>query len=109
MKLLAAGVVAAALLVAGCAMSTRTMPPATELGGDPGSLESLERGRMLIVTECSECHRIYWPQEYSSRIWPEVLDDMGKRASLNEGQTHDIVEYYVAAARHAESSDASER
>ena len=109
MKLLAAGVVAAALLVAGCAMSTRTMPPATELGGDPGSLESLERGRMLIVTECTEFHRIYWPQEYPSAAWPDMVEDMGNRSALSEAQTHDIVEYYVAAARHAESSDASER
>ena len=64
---------------------------------------------MLIVTECSECHRIYWPQEYSSLIWPEALDDMGKRASLNEEQTRDIVAYYVAAARHAESGAAVQR
>ncbi len=90
--------------IAGCAaMGMNTMPPASELVAsgyaDSSETESLEQGRILIVTECTECHRIYWPSEFAPTVWPEILGDMGKRASLEPDGADAILRYYVAASR----------
>lgn len=61
--------------------------------------ESLRRGRILAVTECASCHRQYWPSEYSSQKWPSILQKMGKRASLDQNQINDLIQYHVAASR----------
>lgn len=61
--------------------------------------ESLRRGRILTVTECVSCHRQFWPNEYSEKKWPSILLQMGKRASLDDGQIKDLINYHVAASR----------
>ena len=85
-----------------------TMPPASVLVtagyADNSESETLERGRILAVTECTECHRIYWPAEFAPLDWPDILDDMGGRASLESDGVDAIGKYYVAAARHAQET-----
>ena len=78
-------IVAAALVLAGCAAGgSRSMPLAEQLVSEEGGrdLETLERGRALTVTECNMCHRQYWPSEYSPRQWARVAKTMGGKANL---------------------------
>lgn len=63
--------------------------------------EQLERGRMLAVTECSDCHRQYWPVEYSVDEWPGIIVRMGRRASLDPEDVADLRVYFDHASRWA--------
>jgi len=64
-----------------------------ELGVDEALLA---RGRALAVTECAECHRFYWPREYSSAEWPNIIKKMGDRASLRRSDIEALELYFVA-------------
>ncbi len=81
----------------------------------PGTdLEALRRGRALAVTECTGCHRLYWPNEYSPKEWPGIVRKMGARSSLSDSQTRDLESYYVSASQaaqgsHGEKSDAKKQ
>jgi hypothetical protein len=71
----------------------------------PGAdLESLRRGRALAVTECTGCHRLYWPNEYSPKEWTGIVRKMGARSSLSDSQMRDLESYYVSASQAAERS-----
>jgi uncharacterized protein with PIN domain len=61
---------------------------------------ALRRGRALAMTECTECHRYYWPHEYSAEQWRGIVKKMGKRASLSSAQT-EAVELYFVTTREA--------
>jgi hypothetical protein len=73
---------------------------ATEMTGNSIEAEAaVRRGRTLSITECSGCHRVYRPNEYSRDEWSSIVRKMGARASLNESQMRDLEAYYVAAAK----------
>jgi hypothetical protein len=105
----AALILACIVVIGACAMSgMNTMPPASVLitagYAENSESENLERGRILAVTECTECHRIYWPAEFMPLDWSDILDDMGGRASLEADGVDAIRKYYVTAARHAQET-----
>ena len=81
----------------------------------PGTdLEALRRGRALAVTECTGCHRLYWPNEYLPKEWPGIVRKMSARSSLSDSQTRDLESYYVSASQaaqgsHGEKSDAKKQ
>jgi hypothetical protein len=71
----------------------------------PGTdLEGLRRGRALAVTECTGCHRLYWPNEYSPKEWPGIVRKMGARSSLSDSQIRDLESYYVSASQAAQGA-----
>ncbi len=98
-----------AVLASACVSAKYAFPTAGELEGsgrfDARQLESLEAGRVLAVVECSDCHRMYWPAEYSAEEWPGILATMGRRASLTEEEIADLELYFTVVA--ADSFDAS--
>lgn len=68
----------------------------------PGAAErycSMQRGRALAVTECTRCHRFFFPCEYPAEIWPSVMRNMGRRSNLSKRQVGDITRYMVVASR----------
>jgi hypothetical protein len=94
----------------GCATSSTPLPisePSLVQGqfNEQSDLESLRRGRALAVTECAECHRFYWPHEYSPSAWPGIVRNMGRLASLNKDQIRDVERYYVSASRAERDSE----
>jgi len=60
---------------------------------------SMRSGRILAVTECAECHRFYWPHEYSPEEWPAITRKMGGRASLSKSQIKDLELYFVTMSK----------
>jgi len=86
--------------VIGCS-AIRRLPAAEEVVpyGENRDRETLRRGRALMVTECTSCHRTYWPGEFSPREWSDISLNMGQRASLTTPQTEDLRDYVMAAAR----------
>lgn len=95
----------------GCATSSNLRLPTAErlsLSGvvtDGVSVESLERGRIIAVTECASCHRHYQPGDYSPSEWRSLVRRMAKRSSLSRDQTTDLEHYYSAANRAALGKD----
>lgn len=67
--------------------------------GENESKDVLELGRVLMVTECTGCHRPYWPSEFSPRQWSDIAQNMANRASFTTPQTDAFRSYVMAAAR----------
>lgn len=90
--------------IAGCATAIRSLPTASELiarGSLPANADrsALQRGRALAITECAQCHRFFWPEEYSSSKWQEILRRMAPLSSLSVSQAADLKLYFLAASR----------
>ena len=87
---------------AGCVTSSRwSMPTAQQLSTEwsrPVDLEALDRGRVIAMTECSECHRQYWPGEYETEEWPDILEEMARRASLSGEELESVTLYLTVAS-----------
>ncbi|RJP75372.1 MAG: hypothetical protein C4532_00555 [Candidatus Abyssobacteria bacterium SURF_17] len=103
----------AILLLVGCAGLTNSLPIPEHLmeqGAvrDDSQLDSLRRGRALAVTECTECHRLYWPGDYAPDEWPRIIRKMGYRTSLDAGQLSDLELYHVTASRAARQQSGGE-
>lgn len=89
---------------AGCANMPSFLPTESQLVAadalsEPAPCDSLLRGRALVVTQCTSCHRFFFPCEYPSRAWPALINDMGRRALLTRRQIGDATRYMVAASR----------
>lgn len=86
----------------GCAAAGPSLPTAEELVGSSAASpqgEALRRGRAIAATECTGCHRLFWPREYSPAEWRVIAQKMGLRASLGEEQIRDLSAYLEAASR----------
>ena len=60
---------------------------------------TMRRGRALVITECTGCHRFFWPCEYSPMMWAGLMQSMGNRIALSRRQIGDMTRYMVAASR----------
>lgn len=60
---------------------------------------SMQRGRALVVTECTACHRFFFPCEYPPAMWPSLIQNMASRPVLTNRQIGDMTRYMVAASR----------
>ncbi len=60
---------------------------------------SMQRGRALLVTRCTECHRLFFPCEYPPAVWPGLIQGMGRKSNFSLRQIGDMTRYMVAASR----------
>ena len=86
-------------LGAGCATTAEPALTAESMAAEGVDAASVRRGRALAVTGCAECHRFYWPHEYSPEEWPRIVRKMRNRASLDSGQADAVELYFVATSR----------
>jgi hypothetical protein len=101
------GVMGFVIFLFGCAASNRQLPMPEQLIAQGVITEGVDatillRGRALAVTECTSCHRFYWPQDYPPEAWRGIAKLMGKRASLSKTQIKDLELYFVGASRAAQ-------
>jgi len=99
MKLLLAFLVVIACLVA--CESVNYVPPATPqmaaaTKGRPGDVALLQKGRTLLVHRCIECHTLPPLWHYKTEDWPEIVNSMSHRASLNPADRDAIVAFILA-------------
>lgn len=95
--------IAFAAATAGCAGEKASVPTAERLqaaGALPrgADVDAVRRGRVLFVTECGACHRLYLPREYPPQEWRPIATRMGVRASLGEEQVADLLAYLTSAS-----------
>jgi mono/diheme cytochrome c family protein len=68
----------------------------------PESTEaSLNAGRALFESHCNACHGYPDVSQIDEGRWPEILSRMGKKASLDEAQTHAVLSFVLIARSEA--------
>ena len=84
-----------ALALVGCA--PRQPPTVTASDAQRGNVElaELQQGRKLLIGKCTNCHKAPMPNEHTAAEWPEKLDEMAARASLDMGEQKLIEKYLV--------------
>jgi hypothetical protein len=73
---------------------TPQMAAATK--GRPVNVALLQKGRTLLVHRCIECHTLPPLWHYKTEDWPEIVNSMSHRASLNPPDRDAIVAYILA-------------
>lgn len=53
-----------------------------------------KKARQLYSHQCSQCHSLHAPSQFTANQWPSLLKVMGKRANLSE-QQHALITKYV--------------
>lgn len=100
--------------IAGCVTADRYLPTADELiarGAASANADrsALQRGRTLAITECAQCHRFFWPDEYSSSEWREIVRRMAPLSSLGANQSADLELYFIASSLEREADTEQSR
>jgi len=57
------------------------------------SLEELQQGRELYINNCSNCHALPSPDDYSVSGWYNVLQQMAPKTSLNTQELSMVKKY----------------
>jgi mono/diheme cytochrome c family protein len=70
------------------------------------SLDSLAAGRALVLKRCAGCHRPPEPAMTADEDWPELLEQMGRKARLGPEDTARIDAYLRASAALPPPTDA---
>lgn len=60
------------------------------------SLQTLQRGRILYITKCANCHSPERVTRYSYDHWERIIPDMAERTKLNQQETNDLRSYINA-------------
>lgn len=55
--------------------------------------DDYNKGRVLLETRCSSCHKAYQPKDYTITEWKGILNRMGPRASLRSSEIEAIMQY----------------
>ncbi|MEO8702420.1 MAG: hypothetical protein ABI867_20420 [Kofleriaceae bacterium] len=88
-------VLAIAVALVGCA---RVTPPHASAGDAQRAnvgLAELQQGRTLLVRKCGSCHQTPLPTAHRASDWPQMLDEMSARASVDQAQRRLILQYLV--------------
>ncbi len=89
------------------------LPSANTLSGSGSSARTtpdnnLRRGRALLVTECTSCHRFFEPGEFEAEEWESILPAMIGRTAISKRQGTDLAAYVMSAARYAQEQEATD-
>ncbi len=92
-------VIVIAVITGACVRTTPPTASAADADRAHVELAQLQQGRSLLVTKCGNCHRPPMPRDHAADEWPQKLDEMASRASLDGEQRHLIEQYLVTMAR----------
>ena len=76
------------------------LPVATEADAtrSNAALGDLERGRELLIGNCSGCHLTPSPRDHRAADWPSEVAEMRERAKLTPDEVALITQYLTAFA-----------
>ena len=57
------------------------------------SVDSLAMGRKIYVNNCSSCHSLYLPDQFTRGEWAKVMPVMQRKAKIDNEQRRMIVKY----------------
>ncbi|KAF0153528.1 MAG: hypothetical protein KF816_08660 [Melioribacteraceae bacterium] len=58
------------------------------------------KGEELYYNKCGGCHRIHSKTEFTSEKWKSEVEEMSKKARLNEDEKRMIIEYLTNDSLH---------
>ncbi|MEO8796022.1 MAG: hypothetical protein ABI390_11180 [Daejeonella sp.] len=78
------------------ACSSSLYKPTLETAGSPERFQELNKGRALYIANCSSCHNLHKPSEYSETGWIKNLNDMQKKAEITDSEKKLILNYLTS-------------
>ena len=64
----------------------------------PGiTMTDLQRGYKMYSLNCSGCHRLHDPVEYTAGQWKPILDKMFVKARLSDDRQKQLISNYLVA------------
>ena len=57
------------------------------------SLSDLQEGRTLYIDNCSRCHSLYSPDDFTAATWNNIIAKMAPRTNLSQSEIELIKEY----------------
>jgi hypothetical protein len=97
-KLLPVAIVAATILFYECG-SALYMPTSSDAQRVGAPLSTVMQGRTLYVKNCASCHNLYPPQSYTASEWRDNVNNMQKRAKINDAEKETILKYLSTKSR----------
>lgn len=92
------GVLAAVVLVSGCAVGSKAPAPTAQMSEKSGEdLAVLERGYSVYNAQCTRCHEAIMPADISSKEWHVLTPGMAWNAGLSEADEEAVLKYILAA------------
>ncbi|MCX6229984.1 MAG: cytochrome c [Bacteroidetes bacterium] len=81
-----------ALCLSAC-VATLYVPTEKDAVKNKVTLHELQQGRELYIKNCSSCHNLHLPSEYTRHEWWTKVDRMQTRAKIDSAQKQLIVKY----------------
>ncbi|MEP4933270.1 c-type cytochrome [Haloferula sp.] len=88
------------LVVVGCSTQS-DQPPVPDVAmseASKSSMEVLQRGRAVYVSECARCHEAMMPQDVSEDEWHVILPGMAWNSGISSAD-EEAVEAYIRAVK----------
>ena len=63
------------------------------------SQNSLKIGRTLYINNCSSCHNLHLPQQYTKQNWDTILIKMKLKANIDERKLNLIKNYLLVKSK----------
>jgi cytochrome c5 len=94
--------IAAVLFIAACSTTQHLRPEEADLAVAqqriPGiTISELQSGYKIYATNCSGCHRLHSPREYTAEKWKPILSEMFAKAKMTDDKQKELVANYLVA------------
>jgi cytochrome c5 len=64
----------------------------------PGiTMQQLRLGNKIYIRDCSGCHALHKPSEFTAEKWPPILDTMFVKAKISDSATKALITDYLIA------------
>lgn len=57
------------------------------------TIDQLQQGRALYVSNCNACHYLYSPDDFIANTWPSIIAQMGPRTNMSSAQISLVTKY----------------
>ncbi len=90
------------LTIASCTTTQHLQPADADLviaqQRIPGiTLADMQAGYKIYSTNCSGCHRLYAPKEFTAVKWKPILTEMFAKAKMTDEKQKELVSNYIIA------------
>jgi hypothetical protein len=87
-------------LLAACATTSKFAPTADDLPGMQANVPGLTydeamQGYKLYTNNCSNCHRLHNPKEYTADEWNKILPEMFGKAKISDNGQQQLIRNYL--------------
>jgi hypothetical protein len=85
------------LTIIGCSKDTVSSDalyvPTSADATSNATLEELQQGRALYISNCGRCHGLYSPDDFNTSRWQNIMSDMAPKTSMSSSETSLVTKY----------------